>query len=91
VRRDLGRHEQGEPGSRPRYPVPRFFAFRSDQAMRRLLTGQFDILSLAVLENADSNRFQSFMLQKTATWARNGETPWPLSETVRVAGGRGVS
>jgi hypothetical protein len=38
--------------------------------MRQLLTERFDILSFAVLENADSNRFQSFILQKTATWAR---------------------
>jgi SAM-dependent methyltransferase len=61
-----GKNEEG-PVDDPRYPAPRFFAFRSDQVMRQLLTGQFDILSFAAFERADNNRFQSFMLQKTAT------------------------
>ena len=61
-----GRNEEG-PVDDPRYPVPRFFAFRSDQVMRQLLTGQFDLPSFAAFERAGKNRFQSFMLQKTAT------------------------
>jgi hypothetical protein len=35
--------------------------------MRQLLTGQFDILSFTAFERPGSNRFQSFMLQKSAT------------------------
>ena len=61
-----GKNEEG-PVDDPRYPVPRFFAFRSDQVMRQLLTGQFDILSFAAFERAGNNHFQSFMLQKTMT------------------------
>jgi hypothetical protein len=34
--------------------------------MRQLLTEQFDVLSFAAFDRADNNRFQSFMLQKTA-------------------------
>ena len=59
-----GKDEEG-PVDDPRYPVPRFFAFRSDQAMRQLLTEQFDILSFVAFERPGNNRFQSFMLQKT--------------------------
>ena len=51
----------------PRYPVPRFFAFRSDEVMRQLLAGQFDILSFAAFDRGDNDRFQSFILQKTAS------------------------
>jgi SAM-dependent methyltransferase len=51
----------------PRYPVPRFFAFRSDQVMRQLLAEQFEILSFTAFERAGNDRFQSFTLQKTAT------------------------
>ena len=61
-----GENEEG-PVDDPRYPVPRFFAFRSDQVMRRLLAGQFDILSFTAFERADNSRFQSFTLQKPAT------------------------
>lgn len=60
-----GKNEEGLVED-PRYPVPRFFAFRSDRVMRQLLTEQFDILSFAAFERAGNNRFQSFMLQKTA-------------------------
>ncbi len=58
-----GKDEEG-PVDDPRYPVPRFFAFRSDQVMRELLAEQFDILSFAAVDMANDNRFQSFMLQK---------------------------
>ena len=61
-----GKNEEG-PVTDPRYPVPRFFAFRSDEAMRQLLTEQFDILSFAAFDRGGNNRFQSFILQKTAT------------------------
>jgi len=61
-----GANEEG-PVDDPRYPVPRFFAFRSDQVMRRLLAEQFDILSFTAFERADNSRFQSFTLQKPAT------------------------
>ncbi len=61
-----GKNEEG-PVTDPRYQVPRFFAFRSDEVMRQLLTEQFDILSFAAFDRGDNNRFQSFILQKTAT------------------------
>ena len=67
LRRDLGGKNEEGPVNDPRYPVPRFFAFRSDQVMRQLLTGQFDILSFAAFERAGNSHFQSFMLQKTMT------------------------
>ena len=60
-----GENEEG-PVDDPRYPVPRFFAYRSDQVMRQLLSDQFDILSFTAFELAGNNRFQSFTLQKTA-------------------------
>lgn len=59
-----GADEEG-PVDDPRYPVPRFFAFRSDRVMRQLLTAQFDILSFAAFDRPH-NRFQSFMLRKRA-------------------------
>ena len=61
-----GKNQEG-PVADPRYPVPRFFAFRSDQLMRQLLSERFDILSFTAFERPDDNRFQSFILQKTAT------------------------
>jgi SAM-dependent methyltransferase len=61
-----GKNQEG-PVDDPRYPVPRFFAFRSDQLMRQLLSERFDILSFTAFERPDDNRFQSFILQKTAT------------------------
>jgi SAM-dependent methyltransferase len=61
-----GKDEEG-PVDDPRYPVPRFFAFRSDQVMRELLAERFDILSFAALETGDNDRLQSFVLQKAAT------------------------
>jgi len=35
--------------------------------MRQLLSERFDILSFTAFERPDDNRFQSFILQKTAT------------------------
>jgi SAM-dependent methyltransferase len=61
-----GENQEG-PVDDPRYPVPRFFAFRSDQVMRQLLSERFDILSFTAFERPDDNRFQSFILRKTAT------------------------
>jgi SAM-dependent methyltransferase len=61
-----GENEEG-PVDDPRYPIPRFFAFRSDQVMRQLLTERFDVLSFAAFDRADNSRFQSFILQKSAT------------------------
>lgn len=61
-----GDNEEG-PVADPRYPAPRFFAFRSDQVMRQLLGERFDILSFTVFESAGDGRFQSFMLQKPVT------------------------
>jgi SAM-dependent methyltransferase len=58
-----GKDEEG-PVDDPRYPVPRFFAFRSDRVMRQFLTGQFDILSFTAYERPGGDRFQSFILQK---------------------------
>ena len=60
-----GENQEG-PVADPRYPVPRFFAFRTDEAMRHLLTGQFDLLSFAAFDRGDNGHFQSFILQKTA-------------------------
>jgi SAM-dependent methyltransferase len=61
-----GDDEEG-PVDDPRYPIPRFFAFRSDQVMRQLLSEKFSILSFTVFDSADDGRFQSFILQKPAT------------------------
>jgi SAM-dependent methyltransferase len=58
-----GKDEEG-PVDDPRYPVPRFFAFRSDQVMRQHLTEQFGILSFAAFDRPGNNRFQSFVLQR---------------------------
>jgi SAM-dependent methyltransferase len=49
-----------------RYPVPRFFAFRSDQAMRQALAERFHVLSFAAFDT-DEHHFQSFVLEKPTT------------------------
>jgi SAM-dependent methyltransferase len=49
-----------------RHPVPRFFAFRSDQRMSQALAEHFHVLSFRTFE-ADGNHFQSFVLEKPAT------------------------
>jgi len=61
-----GENQEG-PVDDPRYPVPRFFAFRSDEVMRQLLAEQFDIVSFAVFDRGGNDRFQSFILRKPAT------------------------
>lgn len=55
--------EEG-PVDDPRYPVPRFFAFRSDQAMRQALAERFGILSFTTFHGSGGNHFQSFVLQR---------------------------
>lgn len=45
------------------HPVPRFFAFRSDQLMRDTLAEHFHILSFTTFD-VDANHFQSFVLEK---------------------------
>jgi SAM-dependent methyltransferase len=55
------------PVANPLYPAPRFFAFRSDQVMRQLLSERFDILSFTAFDRGGNNHFQSFILQKPAT------------------------
>jgi SAM-dependent methyltransferase len=62
-----GGEDQEGPVADPRYPVPRFFAFRSDKAMRQLLTEQFDLVSFAAFDRGDNDHFQSFILRKPAT------------------------
>jgi SAM-dependent methyltransferase len=46
-----------------RYPVPRFFAFRSDRVMKEILAKHFHVLSFTTFD-ADGNHFQSFVLEK---------------------------
>ena len=48
-----------------RHPVPRFFAFRSDQRMSQALAEHFHVMSFRTFD-VDGNHFQSFMLQKPA-------------------------
>jgi SAM-dependent methyltransferase len=48
------------------HPVPRFFAFRSDQLMSKMLAEHFHILSFRTID-ADGNHFQSFVLEKPRT------------------------
>lgn len=57
-----GTDEEG-PVQDERYPVPRFFAFRSDRVMRQALAEHFHVLSFATFD-ADGNHFQSFVLEK---------------------------
>jgi SAM-dependent methyltransferase len=45
------------------YPVPRFFAFRSDQVMTQMLADRFRVLSFTAFDT-DVKRFQSFVLEK---------------------------
>jgi SAM-dependent methyltransferase len=51
-----------------RHPVPRFFAFRSDQLMRQTLAEHFRVLSFTTFD-ADGDHFQSFVLEKPARGA----------------------
>ena len=46
-----------------RHPVPRFFAFRSDERMRRALAECFHVLSFRTVD-VGGNHFQSFVLEK---------------------------
>jgi hypothetical protein len=46
-----------------RHPVPRFFAFRSDERMRDALASRFHVLSVSTID-VDGNHFQSFVLEK---------------------------
>ena len=67
-----GADEEG-PVRDDRYPVPRFFAFRSDQVMRQALAEQFHVLSFATFD-ANGNHFQSFVLQKPNDRGSDGGT-----------------
>jgi SAM-dependent methyltransferase len=60
-----GADEEG-PVPDEHYPVPRFFAFRSDRLMRETLAEHFRVLSFTTF-NADRKHFQSFMLEKPRT------------------------
>ncbi len=60
-----GADEEG-PMRDDHHPVPRFFAFRSDQLMRETLAEHFHILSFTTFD-ADGNHFQSFILEKPGT------------------------
>ena len=57
-----GADEEG-PMRDDHYPVPRFFAFRSDQLMSKTLAGHFRILSFTTFDPG-GNHFQSFVLEK---------------------------
>jgi SAM-dependent methyltransferase len=57
-----GADEEG-PMREARHPVPRFFAFRSDQRMTEMLAGHFQVLSFTTFD-VDGNHFQSFVLEK---------------------------
>jgi len=47
------------------HPVPRFFAFRSDKTMTRVLEERFHVLSFTTVD-VDGGHFQSFVLEKPA-------------------------
>lgn len=57
-----GEDEEG-PMRGDHYPVPRFFAFRSDRLMSEMLAEHFRVLSFTTFD-ADGNHFQSFVLEK---------------------------
>jgi SAM-dependent methyltransferase len=57
-----GTDEEG-PMRDDRHPVPRFFAFRSDERMRDALASRFHVLSFSTID-VDGNHFQSFVLEK---------------------------
>jgi SAM-dependent methyltransferase len=59
-----GTDEEG-PVRDDRYPVPRFFAFRSDRLMRQTLAAHFHVLSFRPID-AGGDHFQSFVLEKPA-------------------------
>jgi len=59
-----GTDEEG-PMRDDRHPVPRFFAFRSDERMRNALASRFHVLSFSTID-VDGNHFQSFVLEKPA-------------------------
>ena len=60
-----GTDEEG-PMRVDRNPVPRFFAFRSDQRMSQALAEHFEIVSFRTFD-VGGNHFQSFMLHRPAT------------------------
>ena len=60
-----GTDEEG-PMRDDRHPVPRFFAFRSDQRMSHALAEHFRVLSFKTFA-ADGNHFQSLVLEKPRT------------------------
>jgi SAM-dependent methyltransferase len=45
------------------HPVPRFFAYRSDERMRQALAERFRVVSFTTID-VDGNHFQSFVLEK---------------------------
>jgi len=45
------------------HPVPRFFAFRSDERIREALAERFHVLSFTAAD-VGGNHFQSFVLEK---------------------------
>jgi SAM-dependent methyltransferase len=57
-----GADEEG-PLRDERHPVPRFFAFRSDERMRQALAERFHVLSFTTVD-VGGNHFQSFVLEK---------------------------
>jgi SAM-dependent methyltransferase len=60
-----GADEEG-PMPDDHHPVPRFFAFRSDERMSQALAERFRILSFKTFD-ADGNHFQSCVLEKPKT------------------------
>lgn len=60
-----GTDEEG-PLRDDQHPVPRFFAFRSDQRMSRALAERFRVLSFRTFDT-DGKHFQSFVLEKPTT------------------------
>jgi SAM-dependent methyltransferase len=57
-----GADEEG-PMRDDRHPLPRFFAFRSDERMRQALAERFRVLSFTTVDVGE-NHFQSFVLEK---------------------------
>lgn len=70
-----GADEEG-PVRDDHHPVPRFFAFRSDQVMTQTLAERFRILSFTAFDADGRDHFQSFILEKPRT-----ALPWPAGDT----------
>jgi SAM-dependent methyltransferase len=70
-----GADEEG-PMRDDHHPVPRFFAFRSDQRMSQALAERFHVLSFRTFDS-DGQHFQSFVLENPAAAFPQAQNPAP--------------